>query len=328
MAMTPNQQAMGLAALLFTRGGLSCEFTFTESQLCGLEILRQAKAVLPGPTNARDAMCAYCGLHRGPVLRADDGLIVQCPDCGPYPLDPASQRTWRFDDDWLIRKLRGALDIAAHAPIVAVADGVWDIGRHKRRSVVLGRRIDLIERHGLRIFHGPEPREQSWVITPKPLGKPPQDPLAGTATWWQLEDRFALHGLALRPVAMDEEQGIQVNEPAAPYTVHGPFTADFSTVMLDDWPHGAVPLSEAQARLFAALWKLRREPQTAEVLMREAGLARDRPMDVFKVKAANRGDPVYEGLLRAYERLVNRQRRLGLYQLVWPSVSEQSIVHG
>lgn len=144
MAMTPNQQAMGLAALLFARGSLSCEFTFTESQLRGLEILRQAKAVLPGPTNARDAMCAYCGLHRGPVFRADDGLIVQCPDCGLYPFDPASQRTWRLDDDWLIRKLRGALDIAAHAPIVAVADGVWDIGRHKRRSVVLGRRIDLI----------------------------------------------------------------------------------------------------------------------------------------------------------------------------------------
>ena len=75
-------------------------------------------------------------------------------------------------------------------------------------------------------------------------------------------------------------------------------------------------LSEAQARLFAALWKLRREPQAAEILMREAGLASDRPMDVFKVKAANRGDPVYEGPRQAYEQLVSRQRRLGLYQLV------------
>ena len=50
--------------------------------------------------------------------------------------------------------------------------------------------------------------------------------------------------------------------------------------------------------------------------MREAGLASDRPMDVFKVKAANRGDPVYEGPRQAYEQLVSRQRRLGLYQLV------------
>lgn len=316
MAITPNQQAMGLAALLFTRGGLSCEFTFTESQLRGLEILRQAKAVAPGPSNAKDALCAYCGLHRGLVSRAKEGLMVQCPDCGPYPLDPASQRTWRFDDDWLIRKLRGALDIAAHAPITAVADGVWDVGRHKRRSVVLGRRIDLIERHGLRIFHGPEPREQSWVITPKPLGKPPQDPLAGTATWWQLEARFALHGLALRHVAMDEEQGIQVNESVPPYLVHGPFTADFGWVVLADWPHGPIKLSEAQSRLFAALWKHRNEPQTAEVLMRAAGLDSERPMDAFKVKAPNRGDPVYEGPRQAYEQLVSRQRRLGLYQLV------------
>jgi hypothetical protein len=40
-------------------------------------------------------------------------------------------------------------------------------------------------------------------------------------------------------------------------------------------------------------------------------------MDVFKLKAANRGDPVYEGPLHAYEQLVSRQRRLGLYRLVW-----------
>ena len=41
-----------------------------------------------------------------------------------------------------------------------------------------------------------------------------------------------------------------------------------------------------------------------------------RSVDVFKVKAANRADPVYEGLDQAYEQLVSWQRRLGLYQLV------------
>jgi hypothetical protein len=51
--------------------------------------------------------------------------------------------------------------------------------------------------------------------------------------------------------------------------------------------------------------------------MRHAGLASDKPMDVFKVKAANRGDPLYEGPIHAYEQLVSRQRRLGLYQLTW-----------
>ncbi len=51
--------------------------------------------------------------------------------------------------------------------------------------------------------------------------------------------------------------------------------------------------------------------------MRESGLASDRPLDLFKIKATNRGDPAYEGPLHAYERLVVRQRRLGLYQLAW-----------
>ena len=51
--------------------------------------------------------------------------------------------------------------------------------------------------------------------------------------------------------------------------------------------------------------------------MRAAGLDSEKPMDVFKVKAANRCDPVYEGPLQAYEQLVKRQRRLGLYRLDW-----------
>lgn len=86
--------------------------------------------------------------------------------------------------------------------------------------------------------------------------------------------------------------------------------------MLADWPYGPIKLSEAQSRLFAALWKHRNEPQTAEILMRAAGLDSERPIDAFKVKAPNRGDPVYEGPRQAYEQLVSRQRRLGLYQLV------------
>ncbi len=65
------------------------------------------------------------------------------------------------------------------------------------------------------------------------------------------------------------------------------------------------------------LWTHRNQAQSAELLMRQAGLASEKPMDVFKVKAANRGDPLYEGPRQAYERLVRRQRRLGLYQLAW-----------
>ena len=53
--------------------------------------------------------------------------------------------------------------------------------------------------------------------------------------------------------------------------------------------------------------------------MRAAGLDSEKPMDVFKVKAANRDDPTYEGPRWAYNQLVVRQRRLGQYRLAWSS---------
>jgi len=98
---------------------------------------------------------------------------------------------------------------------------------------------------------------------------------------------------------------------------HGPFSEDFAWVHLEDWLHGPIRLTDAQTRVFKALWEHRGRAQSSEFIMRAAGLDSEKPMDVFKVKAANRGDSVYEGPLQAYEQLVRRQRRLGLYQLIW-----------
>ena len=320
MDITQNQQAINLAALLFVRGGFSMESGLHDGEVSALHVLKQVKAVVAGQINTSDALCAFCGLYRGPIFRNDDGLMVQCPDCGPFRLDPASQRSWQLDDEWLIRKLRGALDIAAHSSVSPIAQGVWDIGRFKKRPVVLARRIDLVERHGLRIFHGSESRSQSWVITPRPLGRMTQDPLAGIATWWHLEDRFALHGMALRLLWNDPDALVDSNGKVTPVAVHGPFSQDFTWVHLDGWPHGPILLTDAQARLFAVLWKHRHQAQSAEFLMREAGLASERPMDIFKLKTLNRGDPKYEGPLLAYEKLVICQRRHGLYRLASLSV--------
>jgi len=233
MEITLNQQAINLAALFFVRGGVSMESGLHDGEIQALHVLKQAKAVVPGQINARDAMCAFCGLYRGSIFRNDDGLMVQCPDCGPFRLDPASQRSWQLDDEWLIRRLRGALDIASHSAASPIVDGVWDIGRYKKRPVVLARRIDLVERHGLRIFHGSEPRNQSWVITPRPLGRMTQDPLEGTATWWRLEDRFALHGMALRLLGDEPEDKVDSYGKVIPVAVHGPFSHDFAWVHLE-----------------------------------------------------------------------------------------------
>lgn len=321
MAFTQNQKAIKLAALMFIRDGFSFESNLHDDEVSALQVLKQAKAVVAGLVNSSDALCSFCGLYRGPIFRNDEGLMVQCPDCGPFRLDPASLRSWRLDEEWLIRKLRGAMDIAPQTTITHIADGVWEIGRYKKRPVLLARRIELVERHGLRIFNGPQPRRQSWVITPRPLGHPPQEPLAGVATWWHLEDRFALHGVALRLLADEPDSIDESSDPVSSVAVHGPFSEDFTWVHLDGWLHGPIRLTEAQAHLFAALWKHRLQTQSAEFLMREAGLVSERPMDVFKVKAANRGDPVYEGPLQAYEQLVSRQRRPGLYQLNWAQAS-------
>ncbi len=320
MELTPNQQAISLAALMFVRGNASFESNLHDEEMEALHVLKQAKAVVPGVVNSRDAVCAFCGLYRGPIFRSDEGLMVQCPDCGPFALDPASQRSWRLDDEWLIRKLRGALDISPHTTTTQIVDGVWDIGRYKKRPVVLARRIDLVERHGLRIFHGPEPRSQSWVITPRPLVKSPLEPLVGTATWWHLEDRFVLHGLSLRLLAPDQGERVdELHDNTPGVAFHGPFSEDFAWVHLDGWPHGPIRLTDAQARVFAALWEHRDRAQSSEFIMRAAGLDSEKPMDVFKVKAANRDDPVYEGPLWAYNQLVVRQRRLGQYRFSWSS---------
>lgn len=315
-ARTLNQKAMSLLSLLLIRNAFSIEGTLGEKESEGLQVLKQAKAVTSGTLSSQYAMCAFCGMHSGRIFRQDVALMVQCPDCGPFDLDPAYLRTCQLDEDWLIRKLRGALNIDAHAQVVALADGVWDIGRHKKRAVVLAKSIDLVMRHGLKIFHGAVPRPQSWVITPKPLGKPEPDPLAGIATWWHLEDRFALHGMALRLVDEAVQEGDTFERTdGVQQAVNGPFSENFEWVHLDSWPHGPIQLSQAQAAIFRELFKAGSTPQPADVIMVKAGLISEKLIDVFKIKAANRGDPRYEGPLAVYQNLVEINRRVGLYSL-------------
>lgn len=74
-------------------------------------------------------------------------------------------------------------------------------------------------------------------------------------------------------------------------------------------------LTPSQAKLFKALWKHRGDAQSTAVIMMTAGLNSDRPVDLFKIKPRNRGNPIYEGPLQAYKKLVDRHKRLGMYQL-------------
>jgi dipeptidyl aminopeptidase/acylaminoacyl peptidase len=97
--------------------------------------------------------------------------------------------------------------------------------------------------------------------------------------------------------------------------VKGPFSADFRWVTLPDWPHGPIRLTEAQAAVFDALWSFKGKPVTAERVMQRAGWKSDKPIDVFKVKARDKGKPEAEGPLFAYRALVVVQGRQGLYSI-------------
>jgi hypothetical protein len=97
--------------------------------------------------------------------------------------------------------------------------------------------------------------------------------------------------------------------------VHGPFSETFEWVHVPDWSNDPIRLTAAQAAVFRVLWRYRGQPQSAETIMSKAHLSSDKLIDVFKIKAAKRGDPTYEGPMHVYETLVVRNRRLGLYSL-------------
>jgi hypothetical protein len=312
--MSANKKALTLAGLLMTRGGYSYERSIPKGQVSGLKLLSELKAIVPGALDSRYASCSFCGLHRGPVFRYDGEMHVQCPDCGPYKVDLSEQRNWSLDIDWMIRKLRAALNIAAHIAIHKLYEGVWQIGVYKKRAVILAERIELVIANALNLFHGKTPRPDSWVITPKPLGRTSSDPLSGTATWWHLEDRFAIHGNGLRFVG-EEVDVIEAGVEPRSSAMHGPFSETFEWVHIPDWSKDPIRLTTAQAAVFGVLWRYRGQPQSAETIMSKAYLSSDKLIDVFKIKATNRGDPTYEGPMHAYETLVVRNRRLGLYSL-------------
>jgi len=194
---------------------------------------------------------------------------------------------------------------------VSITSGVWRIGTHQRRSVLLARRLDLVLQQPsvlARARAGATP----WLITPKPPRGLGHDPLAGAASWLPMEERFTLYGGnisftppgALTAGRAHDERG----------AVRGPFSGDFRWVWLQDEPE-PIALTPAQAAVFKALWDFGGQPREAHLVMSRAGLDSDKPIDLFKLKAQHKGDPRYEGPLRAYKALVQTNQRAGTYAL-------------
>lgn len=62
------------------------------------------------------------------------------------------------------------------------------------------------------------------------------------------------------------------------------------------------------------MWSFKGVAVTAERVMQRAGLDSDKPIDLFKIKARDRGKPVPEAQHTAYRELVDTQQR-GFYSM-------------
>lgn len=311
MIASGNGAAWALACSLFGRGGPTIESALSDQERGALALLVEIKAVKPARFDARFVLCPYCQLHRGSVAQGSAGLVCHCPDCGPVAIDKLDTRAWQLDTDWLIRKLRGALDIPAQQATIPITADLWRIGTHQRHPVIVGRDFDqLLRDHGLQSRASTRSANPTWLITPKPLKNVEHDP--GGAVWLPLEERFGLYAGNLHFIEPGAEFTADADDIDA---VNGPFSADFRTVHLESWAHGPIMLSDAQAAVFKALWHFKGDPQTAERIMGKAGLDSSKPIDVFKVKTQNKGDPRYEGPLHAYKTLVETDRRAGNYAM-------------
>ena len=311
MMRNANADAWALACSLFGRADPVLEATLSEPERAALTLLTDLKAINPAKVDARYVLCPYCQLHRGMVIQTTAGLACNCPDCGEIPVGSLVTRAWTLDAEWMIRRLRIALDIPSQQAAVAIVDSIWRIGIHQRHTVIMGRSLDQVLRHpDLLARASARSANPTWLITPKPLRGIDHEP--GGAVWLPLEERFSLYGGSVHFIEPGaallgvEDDGVAVN---------GPFSEDFRTVHLHDWKQGSISLSDAQAAVFKALWHFKGEPQTAERIMAKANLGSTKPIDVFKVKTKNKGDPQYEGPMHAYKQLINTVQRAGTYAL-------------
>lgn len=309
MKLSRNAAAWELVCQRWQIGHHWFDDLIAPAQRSAHEHLVELRAVKPLAVNQQFALCGHCGLHTAQVYRENAALRMQCPECGPVPVAARDLKAWSLDEEWLIRKLRAAMNVPAHQEVVQITAGVWRIGMHRRQAVLLARRLDLVLQQPSALARG-RSTGTPWLITPKLPRRVDRDLFGGSASWLPMDERFTLYGgnvSFIEPGTPGGEEAIVSADP-----VHGPFSADFRWVRLQDESE-PIELSAAQGAVFKALWEFGGQPQEAHIVMFRAGLASDKPVDVFKVKGQHKGDDRYEAPLRAYKQLVKTDRRAGTY---------------
>jgi hypothetical protein len=310
MKSSRNAAAWELVCKRWQSGHHWFDDAIAPAQRAAQEHLVELKAIKPVAVNQQFALCGHCGLHTAQVYREGRGLGLHCPECGPVPAASQDMKAWLLDEGWLIRKLRAALNIPVQQEAVPITSGVWRIGIHQRRSVLVARRLDLVLQQSS-VLARATGAVTPWLIAPKPLRNVDQDPIAGAASWLPMEERFTLYA---GNVSFIEPDASASAGDDAMHGMHGPFSNDFQRVRLLG-EEDAIDLSPAQAAVFKALWNFGGQPQEAHVIMSRAGFNSDKPIDVFKVKKQNKGDTRYEGAHRAYKALVKTNQRAGTYAM-------------
>ncbi len=284
------------------------------SQRDAFEHLIDLKALKPFVTDNRYALCDYCGLHTAQVFGQGGSLELNCPQCGPVQVRPEQFKAWVVDESWVIRKLRGALDISIQDPSIAITHDIWRLGQYQRRPVFLARRFDSVL-HQPSVIARASGAAMPWLITAKSMRKIESEPAPGSCNWLPMQERFTLYGASLSVLEPGVRAGLATDMTQA---VHGVFSEDFrwaNNHNRDGWSGEPIALSVAQAKVFKALWHFAGKPQEAHTIMSHAGLSSDKPIDVFKVKPKNKGDIRFEAALSTYKQLVQTDRRAGTYAM-------------
>lgn len=278
-------------------------------------------AIKPTVLNQSHALCPYCHLHSGRIEGdGRGGQVCQCPECGPVLLAAEDRAAIVLDENWMISKLRIALEIESRDGVTDLGDGVWRLGQARREPVLLSRSLERLWAEPS-IFDRVRVAGSGIRVVAPTTTNLRGAPFAAGIEWLPLEERFTFYGHGITHFATGSVLAAAV--PADPWTpVHGPFSADFKWATLDDWPHGPIQFTEGQAAVMQALWSFKGVRVSAERVMLKAGQKSSKPNDLFKMKTENIGKPKYEGQLHAYRKLVHSTQRPGEYWISWAGGSD------
>ena len=303
--------AWALICRLFAGGTPVLRAMLSPREAAALSIL--GKAVRTTVVDQSFVLCPHCQQHRAQVWGdGRGGRMCRCPDCGPVSVEAADGAALALDEDWLRQKMRLALGIESRDGIDDLGGGVWRLGDSRRSPVLLARDLTCVLHEPALLNRVRVAGGEIRLITPR-SSSARGSPFSAGVEWLVLEERFTFYGGAISFIATSPPTTPAVADPAT--SVNGPFSADFRWATLPDISSTPIQFTDGQSKVFGALWSFKGEATTADRIMQRAGLGSDKPIDLFKIKAKDKGKPEPVAQHAAYGALVVTQKRAGLYAM-------------